>query len=213
MLNWNVAVSSSLPSGAIDSINAAFNVTDQRQAALPVAVFLIGYVFGPILFGPISEQFGRKTCFVLSFTIYTAFTLACALAPNWPALLVFRAFVCIGAAAPQTVIGAMYADVYPNLQHRGRAVTALGLTSNVGPLVGPIIAGFSSTTDWRWMFWISLITAGISWPLLVMLPGEPNPGDVLAAEALIAKRVCYRNVCACDPLSSEQIQGIKRTDP
>ena len=181
MLNWNVTVSSSLPSGAINSINAAFNVTDQRQTALPVAVFLIGYVFGPILFSPISEHFGRKMCFVLSFAIYTAFTLACALAPNWPALLLFRTFVGIGTAAPQTVIGAMYADVYPNLQHRGRAVTALGLTSNVGPLVGPIIAGFSSTTNWRWMFWISLMMAGISWPMLIMLPGKLKPRDALAA--------------------------------
>ena len=172
MLNWNTTVSSSLPSGAIDSINAAFNVNDQRQASLPVAVFLIGYVFGPTIFGPVSEQYGRKICFLSSFALFTVFTLACAFTPNWPALLFFRFFVGVAAAAPQTVIGAMYSDIYPNLRHRGRAVSALGLVSNVGPLAGPIIAGFSSITDWRWMFWISLIMAGVSWPMLLFLPGE-----------------------------------------
>jgi hypothetical protein len=75
-----------------------------------------------------------------------------------------------GAAAPQTVSGGLFCDIYPDLRPRGMAVTLLGLTSNVGPLVGPIIAGFSSTVDWRWQFWHALILAGINWPALLLMP-------------------------------------------
>ncbi|KAI9877635.1 MAG: hypothetical protein M1830_003250 [Pleopsidium flavum] len=170
LLNFNVTMSSSLPSGAVDTLASAFNITSHQQTSLPVAVFLIGYIFGPIIFGPMSESYGRRICFISSFALYTLFTLACALSPNWPSLLIFRFFVGIGASAPQTVTGGMYADLYPNLLHRGKAVMILGLTSNAGPLVGPIIAGYSSTTNWHWMFWISLIMAGANWPLLLLLP-------------------------------------------
>lgn len=171
ILNFNTTFSSSLPSGSIDSLDAAFQVTQSQQVALPVAVFLVGYVVGPLVFGPLSEHFGRKAGLVLAFGLYTVFTLACSLAPTWPTLLVFRFLVGCGASAPQTITGGMYSDIYPDLLHRGRAVTLLGLTSNVGPLIGPVVAGFSSVRDWRWMFWISLVMAVVTWPLLWFMPG------------------------------------------
>lgn len=172
LLNFNTTLSSSLPSGAIDSLNKAFDVNGQEQVSLPVAIFLVGYIFGPMVFSPLSESFGRRMCFISSFTLYTLFTLACAFAPNWPALLVFRFLVGAGASAPQAVLGGMYADLYPNLLHRGRAVMILGLMSNIGPLIGPIIAGYTSMTNWRWMFWVALIMAGATWPALLLLPGN-----------------------------------------
>ena len=172
LLNLNTTLSSSLPSGAIDTLAFSFHITSRQQIVLPVAVFLLGYFFGPIVFGPVSESYGRRICFIVSFAVYTLFTLACALAPNWPALLLFRFFVGVGASAPQTVTGGMYAEIYPDLIQRGRVVMILGLTSNVGPLIGPVIAGYSSRSNWRWMFWIALIMTAINWPLLLMLPGS-----------------------------------------
>ena len=162
-----------MPSGAIDSLDRAFEVTSEQQATLPVAVFLVGYILGPMAFGPISESLGRKICFISAFAIFTLSALACAVVTNWPALLIFRFFVAARASASQTVLSGIYSDLYPNLLHRGRAVMILGLTSNIGPLVGPIIAGHSSNTNWRWMFWISLIMAGAVWPLVILLPGLP----------------------------------------
>lgn len=118
-----------------------------------------------------SESLGRRPCFLSSFGLYTLSTLACALAPNWPALLAFRLLNGIGASAPQYILGGVYADLYPNLVHRGRAVMVSGLMNSVGPLIGPIIAGYSSGRNWQWMFWIALILAGCNWPMLFFLPG------------------------------------------
>jgi MFS family permease len=171
-MNFNVTLGSSLPSGASESLNKAFGVTSEFQFPLPVAVFLIGYIFGPIVFAPLSESIGRRPVFLSSFAIYTAFTVGCALAPNWPAFLFFRFMLGCGAAAPQTVSNGLFSDIYPDLRPRGRAVTALGLTSNVGPLVGPIISGFTSTKHWQYQFWMALILAGVNWPMLLLLPGK-----------------------------------------
>lgn len=74
------------------------------------------------------------------------------------------------AAAPQTVSGGLFCDIYSDLGPRGMAVTLLGLTSNVGPLLGPIISGFVSSRGWQWQFWCALILAGINWPMLFFMP-------------------------------------------
>ena len=180
LLNFTTTLSSSMPSGAIDTFGRSFHIHGKDEASLPVALFLVGYIFGPVLFGPMSEAYGRKPCFLSSFALYSVFTLACNFATSWPMLLAFRFFVGCGASAPQAVLGGMYSDIYPNLVPRGRAVMILGLTSNIGPLLGPVLAGYSSVEKWQHMFWINLGLVGLIWPLLFFLPGtyyEPDrPG-------------------------------------
>jgi len=166
----------------MDALAKHFSVGDPQQISLPVAVFLVGYIFGPIVFGPLSESFGRWISLASSFAVYTVFTMACALAPKWPALLIFRFLCGFGASAPQTVLGGMFADIYPDLLPRGKAVMLVALTATVGPLIGPIIAGYTSTDDWKWMFWIALMLASANWPFLCLLPGEsalPNASLLL----------------------------------
>ena len=57
-----------------------------------------------------------------TFCLYTTFTLACAVAPNWPALLVFRLLVGVNAACPVSVVGGLYADIFSDPVTRGRAM-------------------------------------------------------------------------------------------
>lgn len=85
-------------------------------------MYLVGYVLGPLFFGPLSETYGRKYIMTVTFCLYTLFTLACAVAPNWPALLVFRLIVGMSAACPVTVVGGLYADVFADPVTRGRAM-------------------------------------------------------------------------------------------
>lgn len=147
-----------------------------------------------------SEQFGRRGITTLTFVLFTLWTLACALAPNWPAFLVFRLFVGIFASAPIAVVTGIMADIYPRPEARGRAMAAfmavrvslvffyscytekknlklISLQTTVfGPLLAPIIGGFASPTiGWRWTFWIGLIWAALSLIPLAFLPETYAP--------------------------------------
>ncbi|KAK7729248.1 High-affinity nicotinic acid transporter [Cytospora paraplurivora] len=139
LLNFNVTLSSSLPSGAGTTLWRHFGVTSELQKTLPVAVFLVGYI-------------------------------GCGFAPNWQSFLFFRFMLGCAAAAPQTVSGGVFSDIYSDLRPRGMAVTMLGLTSNVGPLIGPIISGFTSISVWQWQFWCALMLAAVNWPMLLLMP-------------------------------------------
>lgn len=98
-----------------------FKVTNKEQFELPISLFLVGYVLGPLFFAPLSETYGRKLIMVSSFILFTFFTLACAVAPTWPVLLVFRLIAGINASSAIAILGGLFADIYEDPTTRGRA--------------------------------------------------------------------------------------------
>ena len=118
----NSTLSSALPSGAIVPLANYFDISSEEQLVLPISLYLVGYTCGPLLFGPLSEEYGRRPIMTATFAIYTLFTLACAVAPTWPSLLAFRWIVGVFGGCAITVSGGLYADVYDDPVTRGRAM-------------------------------------------------------------------------------------------
>jgi MFS family permease len=98
-------MSSSLAAGNSKQLSDYFNVTNEEQLVLPTSIFLVGYTCGPLIFGPLSESYGRKWTMVWGFLGFTLASMASALAPTWAALNVFRLFVGIFGACPIAVVG------------------------------------------------------------------------------------------------------------
>ena len=120
----NSTISSALPSGNPAVISTALHIHSSAQLVLLTSIYLLGYVFGPLVFGPLSEIYGRKKVLLPTFFCFTAFTLGCALAPNWGALLVLRLLTGLVASAPIAIVGGVYADIYEMDIRRGRAIAA-----------------------------------------------------------------------------------------
>ena len=175
-------------------ITPYFNITNQAQFPLPISLFLVGYVLGPLFFAPLSETYGRKMVMISSFIFFTLFTLACAVAPTWPVFLVFRICAGVSASCAIAVVGGLYADIYNDPVSRGRAFalfmsvsylfSALKPTwthlivpkcTTLGPIAAPIISGFVSALGWRWTFWVELIIAAISLLAILFLPETYGP--------------------------------------
>ncbi|KAJ5727899.1 major facilitator superfamily domain-containing protein [Penicillium malachiteum] len=159
----NSGISSSLPSNAVPTIMQDFHISGNGESVLPTSIFLIGYCVGPLVFSPLSETIGRRPVLLWSFTVFVLGTLACAFAPTWPALLIFRLICGTMAAAPQTVVGGVYADLFSDLHTRGRAMALYMSASSFGPIIGPIISGCSVQYGWRWTFRIDVILCGLAW--------------------------------------------------
>jgi MFS family permease len=100
----NITISSALPSGNPTVISTTLHIRNNARHVLLTSIYLLGYVFRPLL-GPLSEIYGRKKVLLPTFSCFTAFTLGCALAPNWSALLVLRLLTGLVASAPITIVG------------------------------------------------------------------------------------------------------------
>ena len=107
----NATFASSSPSGCIRGIAEEFHVSEVA-AGLVITLFLLGYVAGPLLFAPLSEFYGRRYVFYITFTLYNAFNFLCAFAPNFGSLLVGRLLTGTFASAPLTNAPGVLADVW-----------------------------------------------------------------------------------------------------
>lgn len=172
----NSTLSSSLPSNAIEYITKDFNVTARIQFPLPISCFLAGYVIGPSLCGPMSEHWGRQRVWLGFFLFSTIFSMACAVAPNWPALLFFRVLCGIGASGPIAVVGALYADIYNDPRERGVAMAWFMVATTGGPVVAPAISGFiAENISWRWVFAVGTLFSVAVLPLILFMPETYTP--------------------------------------
>ncbi|KAJ6096955.1 hypothetical protein N7486_007701 [Penicillium sp. IBT 16267x] len=171
----NSTIASSICSNAIPQIAAEFNIKNEQALVLPISIFLIGYILGPLLWGPSSEYFGRRRPLLIAYCGFMIFMLACAVANSYPSLLVFRLLNGMMASAPIATVGGLFADVHDNPTKRGRLMAYYMACTTFGPIVGPWVSGFVAVVSWRWCFWIGLICSGASFPLVILMPETYGP--------------------------------------
>ncbi|KAK0740778.1 major facilitator superfamily domain-containing protein [Schizothecium vesticola] len=188
MLIVNSTMGSALPSNALPFIAAEWQVKSEQQMVLPISVYLIGYIMGPLLWAPMSEHFGRRRLTIGTFSFFTIFTLACAVSPTWPTFLVFRLLTGVFASAPIALVPGIIADTQNDPRSRGRKMGLFFATTLMGPLLAPMISGYCSTTiGWRWSFWIGLIYAGVTMVPVCFLPETFGPVLLLRRARAIRK--------------------------
>ncbi|GLA26519.1 hypothetical protein AnigIFM63326_003679 [Aspergillus niger] len=168
---FNGSIGASLPSGATTPIAKDFHVSDNDpRLVLLNSLYLVGFVVGPLCFGPLSECVGRRKVLIGTYLAYALFTMACALAPTFEALLVFRLFCGLNGSVPNAVLGGLYSDIYDDPDQRGRVMAVFMFTAIAGPMAGPLVSGFMVLLSWRWVFWVALIVTGTGVPFVVLLP-------------------------------------------
>ncbi|KAJ5919436.1 hypothetical protein N7466_010379 [Penicillium verhagenii] len=171
----NSTIASSICSNAIPQIATEFDIQNEQALVLPISIFLIGYILGPLLWGPSSEYFGRRRPLLIAYCGFMIFMLACALANSYPSLLIFRLLNGMMASAPIATVGGLFADVHDNPTKRGRLMAYYMACTTFGPIVGPWVSGFVAVVSWRWCFWIGLICSGASLPLIIIMPETYGP--------------------------------------
>lgn len=67
ILVLNSTIGSSIASSASQEFSQYFHNDNQEQLVLPTSIYLVGYVLGPLLFGPLSESYGRKWVMIGTF--------------------------------------------------------------------------------------------------------------------------------------------------
>ena len=124
-----------------------------------MTVWTLGEVLNPILWGPLSEVYGRRLIGNLTNFLFTAFCAGTALSTNINMLVAFRFLT--GASAAQVVLSPGIAgDLFP-VEQRGRAMSVLSFAGLAGPVIGPIIGSYlGQAAGWRWIFWLLTILYG-----------------------------------------------------
>lgn len=177
LLVVNATFASSSPSGCLESISEWFGVSSEA-AALTVTLFLLGYCAGPLIFAPLSEFYGRRIIFYITFLAYIAFNFLCAFAPNFGSLLVGRFLSGTFVSAPLSNSPGVLADLWNPIE-RANAMAGFSLMVWAGPALGPVISGFLQLTKgvngWQWSFYVLLMLSGFSAIFMFTIPETYAP--------------------------------------
>ncbi|KAM6482329.1 major facilitator superfamily domain-containing protein [Trichoderma sp. SZMC 28011] len=154
-------VASSMVAPGLPQISRELHITEEIESALVLSIFVAAYAVGPLIWGPLSELYGRAIILQLSNLFFLFFNLGCGLAKTSAQMFVFRFLAGIGGSAPLAIGGGVLGDLF-TAEERGKAMSIYSLMPLLGPALGPIAGGWiSERTTWRWVFYSTTIADGL----------------------------------------------------
>lgn len=145
----------------VAKIMVEFNSTSSLLATFVVSIYFIGYAFGPLVFAPLSEIYGRVYIYHGGNSTFVLVCVGAALSHSMGMLLALRFLMGIFGSAPTTVGIGSIIDVV-DLEWRGRAVSIWAMGPLLGPCIGPVVGGYVvEYIGWRWVYWILAIMVRI----------------------------------------------------
>jgi len=156
-MTFCITFSSSVFSTATEITAQLYGVSNEVMI-LGTSLFVLGFSVGPLIWGPISELYGRRIPLFTGFIILAILQVPVAVAQNIETIMICRFLGGVFGCAPLAVVGGALADFW-NPVDRGVAVAVFSASTFIGPVAGPIVGGFitESYLGWRWTQWITLI--------------------------------------------------------
>jgi len=122
------------------------------RVQLVLTLYLAGIAAGQLVYGPLSDRFGRRPVLIAGLALFLVGTLLCAVAPSLTALIIGRLLQALGACAGIVLARAIIRDVYDReAAARGLALVMLAMT--LAPAISPAVGAYlTEWFDWRAIF-------------------------------------------------------------
>ncbi|KAF2259388.1 MFS general substrate transporter [Lojkania enalia] len=164
---------------AIQDVMAIFNASSPLLSSFVVSVWILGYFFGPLFLGPLSELYGRLPVYMVCNILFTVSNIACAVSPSLSALIIFRFLAGTFGGCPITIGAGTFGDLIKP-ENRGKVIAIWSLGPLMGPILGPIAGGYmAQSTGWRWIFWVLAIASGAGAVACFIFQEETYPPTLL----------------------------------
>ncbi|NEX45390.1 multidrug effflux MFS transporter [Pseudotabrizicola algicola] len=140
-----------------------------------ITAYFLAFGVAQLFYGPWADQAGRKTPLYAGLGIFLLGTLICALAPSIGWLTAGRFVQGLGGAAVMVVPRAIIRDMATGHQAT-RLMAAIMLVISVSPMLAPLAgAGVMAIADWRWIFGMLAVAAGLSLLMIRFVLAETLP--------------------------------------
>ena len=142
---------------ALEAIGRSLQIAP-ASAALTLSFFLVGFAFGPIVLGPLSDRFGRRPILLAGCALFVVAGIGCALTPSLPVLLFWRLLQGIGAGAGSTLSLAIVRDSFEGAAARAQ-LSYVSTVGAVAPMIAPILGAMVlALGGWRSIYGFLSVT-------------------------------------------------------
>ena len=134
------------------------------RVQLTLSVYLFGFALAQLIYGPISDRYGRRIPLLAGTTLFVFATIGAALANSIETLIVFRFIQSLGGAAGYVISLAIIRDMHD--RDRSAAMLArMGTVIGISPAIAPIIGGYLLV----WFGWQANFYFLAGWAVLIMI--------------------------------------------
>jgi MFS transporter, DHA1 family, multidrug resistance protein len=161
---------------ALPAIGKALNVADANSRQLVVSLYVLGFGLTQIIYGPLSDRFGRKPVLGISLVLYVCCALACWAAPSFELLLAARMAQGGAAASTRVLVVSIVRDRFEGPQ-MARIMSLAFLVFLLIPMLAPMFGQLTLlVASWRAIFFGLALGGAImlTWSL-IRLPETLHP--------------------------------------
>ncbi len=141
---------------------------------LTLSAYLLGLALGQLVYGPLSDRYGRKPPLIVGLVLYTVASVLCVLAPTLPLLVGLRVLQALGGCAPIVISRAVVRDCFdgPGLARAFSVNTSVAMAAPVlAPTIGALILRAGS---WHATF-VACAVFGVACLVLALVLPETHP--------------------------------------
>lgn len=183
-----IATDMYLPS--LPAIARMFGVPDAAAQAT-LTSFMAGFSVGMLVYGPLSDRFGRRPVLLGGLALFLVASIACASTGSIDLLVGMRFVQALGAGAASVMARAIARDVH-HPHDAARVLSMIAIVSAVGPLLAPLIGGqLLLVGGWRAIFAVLAVFGALCSVLAFMRLSESWPADKRAGAAVWSSFAIY----------------------
>ena len=158
---------------ALPAMTADFHASPST-IQMGLAMCILGLAIGQLMFGPLSDKYGRKTVLGAALLLFLVSTVACIYAPTVEWFNTYRFFQGLGGAGGVVLSRSVATDCYSG-RELAKTLAIIGAINGIAPVTAPVIGGiFAESIGWRGIFWI-LFAIGIALIVVYMPLRESHP--------------------------------------
>jgi DHA1 family bicyclomycin/chloramphenicol resistance-like MFS transporter len=165
------------------------------EVQLTISIYIVGFAVGQLVYGPLSDRYGRRPMMIAALALFCVAALLCAAAPSIDALLAARFVHGFAASGAIVLARAIIRDLYEGTR-AARELSRMAMIMGLAPIVGPLIGGgLQTVSGWRAEFAFIFAAGAIAvTAALTLLPETRRAGiapqsfaDVLASFGVVAR--------------------------
>jgi DHA1 family bicyclomycin/chloramphenicol resistance-like MFS transporter len=162
---------------ALPSIGATLGAPIRAVQASLMA-FFIAMGLGQVVYGPLSDRFGRRPPLFFGLTLFGLGSIGCALAPDIESLIAWRFVQGLGACAAVVIPRAVVRDLHTGVD-AARLMALLMLVFSVSPILAPLFGSLLiEWAGWRSVFWAVTVIAVLGLVLVASSLQETLPAGM-----------------------------------
>ncbi|MHA3117371.1 Bcr/CflA family efflux MFS transporter [Acinetobacter sp. ANC 4635] len=142
----------------------------QGSVELTITGFLAGFAIAQLIWGPISDQIGRKRPLYLGLVVFVIGSIGCVYSQSIEQIVFWRVIQAIGACTAPMLARAMIRDLYARTQ-AAKMLSTLTIVMAIAPIAGPLIGGqILKLSSWHDIFWLLAAIGSLMFISLFLLP-------------------------------------------